>query len=70
MTTRIAKRRRSRDRRLKRRDLVHAAGCTDLHCVVRLAVFGGYEMVNEACAEGIRLPRSVARKWLGSGRAR
>jgi hypothetical protein len=69
MTTRTTKRRRARDRRLKRGDLVHAAGCTEPLCAVRRGVFDDYEIVNEALAEGIRLPRSVARKWLGSGGA-
>ena len=58
--TRVAKRRRARDLRLKRRDLVHAAGCTFPGCVVRFCVFEDYSYVNEAMAEGIRIPRSVA----------
>jgi hypothetical protein len=69
MTTRTAKRRRARDRRLKRGDLVHAAGCVFQGCLVRFGVFHDHSFANEAMAEGIRLPRSVARKWLGSGGA-
>ncbi len=52
----------ARERRMKRRDIVHAAGCVDDTCIVKRAVFNGYELVNEACAAGIRIPRSVARQ--------
>ncbi len=63
MSNRIAKRRHARDLRAKRRDLIHAAGCTEPNCCVRGAVFDSYHIVNEACADGVRIPRSVARRW-------
>ena len=43
----------ARERRLKRRDLVHAAGCAFDACIVKRAVFDGYEIINEASADGI-----------------
>lgn len=56
-----AKRLAARRRRAQRRDLVHAAGCTHDLCAVRRAAFADYEIVNEALANGIRVPRSVMR---------
>lgn len=53
----------SRERRNKRRDLVHAAGCALPDCCVRRAAFDGIEMVNEAIVMGIRIPRSIQRWW-------
>lgn len=53
----------ARERRAKRRDLVHAAGCALPDCCVRRAVFDDLDIVNEACADGIRIPRNVARHW-------
>ena len=31
-------------------------------CIVKRAVFDGYEIINEACADGIRIPRSIAQQ--------
>ena len=61
-------RQRARERRMKRRDLVHAAGCAFDACIVKRAVFDGYEIINEACADGIRIPRSIARQYGLEGR--
>ena len=52
----------ARERRMKRRDLVHAAGCAFDACIVKRAVFDGYEIINEACADGIRIPRRIAQQ--------
>lgn len=32
------------------------------------AVFDGYEIINEACADGIRIPRSIERQYGLEGR--
>lgn len=61
--TRTEKRRHARNRRLMRRDLVHAAGCTEPRCFVRMAAFEDWEMINEALAMGISIPRSIERRW-------
>lgn len=53
----------ARDRRRKRRDLVHATGCTEPRCCVRREAFDHVWMVNEACADNIRIPRSLERRW-------
>ena len=53
----------ARNLRLQRRDLVHAAGCTEPDCCVKRATFGDHDIVNEALANGVRIPRSVARAW-------
>lgn len=58
----------ARERRFKRRDLVHAAGCAFDTCIVKRAVFDGYEIINEACADGIRIPRSIERQYGLEGR--
>jgi hypothetical protein len=58
-----AKRRAARNRRRMRRDLVHAAGCTHDNCIVRVVVRTELELINEACAMGIRIPRSIAAIW-------
>ena len=52
----------ARERRFKRRDLVHAAGCAFDTCIVKRVVFDGYEIINGACAGGIRIPRSIAQQ--------
>lgn len=52
----------TRERRRKRRDLVHAAGCV-FRCVVRDVVFSDIAIINEAQVEGIRVPRSIQRHW-------
>lgn len=56
-------RKNARERRMKRRDLVHAAGCALPDCCVRRAVFDDMEIVNEAIVMGIRIPRSIQRWW-------
>lgn len=58
----------ARERRMKRRDLVHAAGCAFDACIVKRAVFDGYEIINEASADGIRIPRSIAQRHGLEGR--
>lgn len=57
------KRRVARELRRKRRDLVHAAGCTMELCCVRSEIFGSPCIVTEAHALGIRIPRSLRRHW-------
>lgn len=56
-------RRRARSRRRMRRDLVHAAGCALPDCCVRRYAFDDFDLVNEAAAERIRIPRSLDRHW-------
>lgn len=60
--TRREKKRRARNRRRMRRDLVHATGCALYNCCTKIA-FDEIDMVNEACAEGVRIPRSLVRRW-------
>lgn len=57
MNRRLSARRASRDRRLCRRDLVHAAGCTFDDCAVRQALRAG-ELV-PTHATSVRVPRSL-----------
>lgn len=61
---RAVRRQLARERREKRRDLVHAAGCVNALCIVNRECRTHYWMINEACAEGIRIPRSLRRRWL------
>lgn len=56
-------RRGARERRRKRKDLVHAAGCVYDNCCVREAVFNDFSIVTEAIVLGTRIPRSVRRAW-------
>lgn len=58
-----AKREMARERRRKRRDLVHAAGCASRMCIVRIVTFSDPSCVYEALRIGIRIPRSLRRHW-------
>lgn len=56
-------RRGARERRRKRKDLVHAAGCATQGCIVREVVFNDISIVNEAMACRVRIPRSIQKRW-------
>lgn len=54
---------RQRERRNVRKELVHAAGCATEGCCVRSAVLDDRVLVDIYRDMGIRIPRSVARRW-------
>lgn len=59
----LAKRANARDSRELRRDLVHAAGCVNASCVLRRDAFEYPLFVREARTCGVRVPRSLDRRW-------